>query len=147
VYSLRPYRREDFPQLLELDQVCFPEGISYDRLELSHFISRPNALTVIAEEEGKLAGFILVNRARDKAGHVITIDVHPQHRRHGLGTQLMEEAEKQLKADAAPGIYLEVAVDNKPAIHFYKRHGYSVIKTIPRYYLNSIDALLMTKKL
>jgi ribosomal protein S18 acetylase RimI-like enzyme len=30
---------------------------------------------------------------------------------------------------------------------FYKSLGYSVLKTIPRYYLNSIDALQMGKRL
>jgi len=38
-----------------------------------------------------------------------------------------------------------VAVDNHPAIAFYKRHGYSIVGTIPRYYLGSLDALRMEK--
>jgi len=30
---------------------------------------------------------------------------------------------------------------------FYKRHGYSVVKTIPRYYSNGVDALVLQKDL
>ena len=44
-------------------------------------------------------------------------------------------------------VSLEVAVDNEKAMRFYKKHGYSVLKVLPRYYLNSVDGLLMGKRL
>ena len=42
---------------------------------------------------------------------------------------------------------LETAVDNVAALSFYKRHGYSVIRTWPRYYSNGVDALVLKKEL
>ena len=42
---------------------------------------------------------------------------------------------------------LETAVDNVPALSFYKRHGYNVIRTWPRYYSNGVDALVLKKEL
>ena len=42
---------------------------------------------------------------------------------------------------------LETAVDNVAALSFYKRHGYSVVRTWPRYYSNGVDALVMRKEL
>ena len=44
-------------------------------------------------------------------------------------------------------VALETAVDNLPALSFYKRHGYAVVKTWPRYYSNGVDALVMRKEL
>ena len=44
-------------------------------------------------------------------------------------------------------VRLETAVDNISALSFYKRHGYHVIKVIPRYYSNGVDALLLEKDL
>jgi ribosomal protein S18 acetylase RimI-like enzyme len=38
-------------------------------------------------------------------------------------------------------------VDNISALSFYKRHGYSVISTSPRYYSNGVDALVLEKDL
>jgi ribosomal protein S18 acetylase RimI-like enzyme len=38
-------------------------------------------------------------------------------------------------------------VDNQNALSFYKRHGYSVIRTWPRYYSNGVDALVLKKDL
>ena len=42
---------------------------------------------------------------------------------------------------------LETAVDNESAVSFYKRHGYGIIKTFPRYYSNGVDAFVFEKKL
>jgi ribosomal protein S18 acetylase RimI-like enzyme len=42
---------------------------------------------------------------------------------------------------------LETAVDNVAALLFYKRRGYNVLETFPRYYSNAMDALLLEKDL
>ena len=42
---------------------------------------------------------------------------------------------------------LETPVDNAGAIQFYKRKGYFVEKTVPGYYSNHLDALVMRKQL
>ena len=80
-------------------------------------------------------------------GHIITIDVRAAGRRFGVGSGLLAAAEDQLRAVRCPGVRLETAVDNTAALSFYKHHGYAVIETIPRYYLDSVDALVMGKRL
>jgi ribosomal-protein-alanine N-acetyltransferase len=95
------------------------------------------------------AGHRLLVAAVEKGqnAHVFTIDVHPDYQRSGLGTQLMREAEQRFAEAKCRSILLEVAVDNLAAISFYKRHGFSVLKSLPRYYNNSIDGLLLGKKM
>jgi len=45
-------------------------------------------------------------------------------------------------------MFLETAVDNLAAIAFYKRHGYSVLRTLLGYYqATGIDAFLMSASL
>jgi ribosomal protein S18 acetylase RimI-like enzyme len=44
-------------------------------------------------------------------------------------------------------VLLETGVDNDSAIRFYKKHGYTILRTIPRYYMGQLDAFLMGKKL
>jgi [ribosomal protein S18]-alanine N-acetyltransferase len=144
---LRDYRTEDFGALWQLDQKCFIEGIAYTREELAYFLLDKTGFTIIAERENEIQGFIVIQMDKKKTGHVITIDVHADARRAGLGTLLMDAAESRLNSDGCRSVLLEVAVDNAPAITFYKRRGYSVLKTIPRYYMNSIDALMLGKKL
>ena len=42
---------------------------------------------------------------------------------------------------------LETAVDNRAALAFYKAHEYDVVRTIPRYYSDGVDALVLKKDL
>jgi len=144
---IRDYRPDDFEILWKIDQICFTRGISYSRRELAFFIQRKRGFTLVAEPEGEIAGFVVVEYDRHGQGHVITIDVLPEARRSGLGSRLMAEAEERLLALKCSVVSLEAAVDNAAALAFYKRHGYSVFQTIPRYYLDSIDALVLAKEL
>jgi [ribosomal protein S18]-alanine N-acetyltransferase len=146
-FSLRDFVPDDFETLWKLDQVCFTRGIAYSKPELAHYLKQPRAFTIVAEAEGKIQGFIVIGRDLKQTGRIITIDVHPGSQRTGLGTSLMNAAEERLLELKAQRIILEVAVDNLPALAFYKRHGYAVVKTIPRYYMGSLDALRMEKKI
>jgi ribosomal-protein-alanine N-acetyltransferase len=59
----------------------------------------------------------------------------------------MNAAEERLRAAGSTAVGLETSVDNLSALSFYKRHGYNVIRTRPRYYSNGVDALVMKKDL
>jgi ribosomal-protein-alanine N-acetyltransferase len=65
----------------------------------------------------------------------------------GVGSQLLQAAEDRLRAAGSKVVGLETAVDNLSALAFYKRHGYTVIETVPRYYSTGVDALRMKKDL
>jgi ribosomal protein S18 acetylase RimI-like enzyme len=56
-------------------------------------------------------------------------------------------AELRLNTEHCRAVRLETAVDNLPALTFYKRHGYDIVKTIPRYYSNGVDAFSLEKAL
>jgi len=144
---IRDYRRQDFETLWQIDQACFARGISYSRRELAFYLARKRGFTLVAELEGKIIGFVVVDRDRQGQAHVITIDVLPEGRRSGLGSRLMVAAEERLLTLGCSVVILEAAVDNAAALAFYKRHGYTAIHTIPRYYLDSIDALVLSKVL
>ena len=147
VLILRDYRPDDFGRLWQLDQRCFVAGISYSRAELRHYIDRKTAITIVAEDGDELLGFLIADRDRRGFGHIITIDVDPKQQRKRVGTALMKSVEERLKEAGCNSVFLETAVDNLKALSFYKRHGYSVLRTLPRYYLNSVDGLLMGKKM
>ncbi|HWX53695.1 MAG TPA: N-acetyltransferase [Verrucomicrobiae bacterium] len=152
VQSLRKYRPQDFQRLLEIDHSCFVSGIAYTDEELAYFLERPLGVALVGEEAGEINGFVITNRFRSRRagswiGHIITIDVAQEARRTGLGSQLLSTVEDELKAAGCDHVWLEVAVDNDPALEFYKKHGYTVLKTLPRYYLDSIDGFLMGKRL
>ncbi|HET9181188.1 MAG TPA: GNAT family N-acetyltransferase [Candidatus Angelobacter sp.] len=137
---------------MEIDQACFVAGIAYPEDEMRYFIDRRSAITLVAENDGRILGFVIADRFRSRRGahsmgRIITIDVVPEAQQIGVGSRLLNKVEEELKRKECDYVSLEVAVDNHNAMRFYKKHGYSVLKVLPRYYLNSIDGLLMGKKL
>ena len=168
-FTIRDFQPADFDTLWRIDQDCFPPGISYSRAELRFYIRHPLSFTLLAVQSAQsataapisgtgeknsspiplpsaVAGF-LVAEAKRGSGHIITIDVVAAARRAGVGSLLLQAAEDRLRSAQCCSVELETAVDNLSALSFYKRHGYSVIKTFPRYYSNGIDALVLEKNL
>jgi ribosomal protein S18 acetylase RimI-like enzyme len=166
---LRPARVDDFEKLWSLDQECFPAGISYSRPELAAYIRASQSFTLIAElvapagpgwpvsvrrpkqspaaaGEGVL-GFLIAEMGRRGMGHVITLDVASKARRFGVGSRLLLAAERGLRAGKCRRVRLEAAVDNLGALSFYKSRQYHVVRTIPRYYSNGVDAFVFEKDL
>lgn len=163
-FTLRDFRPEDFDQLWQVDQDCFVPGIAYSRQELAAYIHRRGSFTLVAEaavaksarshgntaleaeSEHDILGFI-VAEANRRIGHILTIDVPLASRRFGIGSKLLTAAEDRFRAVPCTGVVLETAVDNAAALAFYKRHGYDVVKTSPRYYSNGLDAFVLEKDL
>lgn len=145
-FVLRDFKPADFESLWQMDQECFPPGISYSRQDLKSFIRHRGSFTLVAtDERGELQGFIVAHCG--VTGHVITIDVGLGGRRAGVGSLLLQGAEERMRAAGCGTVGLETAVDNLSALAFYKRHGYSVVRTWPRYYSNGVDALVLQKEL
>lgn len=149
--QLRPFRSADLETLYRIDHICFAPGIAYSKAELSYYVQHPKSVTVIAENDGRtIVGFCtgqLQMREGRRMGHIITIDLLPDARRHGVGRMLMRAVEDHFEANAARSIQLEVAVDNLNAQMFYQGMGYMRIGMIPGYYGGKLDALVMQKLL
>jgi [ribosomal protein S18]-alanine N-acetyltransferase len=156
-FHLRDYRAQDFETLYEIDQLCYEPAIAYSRRELRNYLRFPGADCVVAEagaapnaknkpHESSIAGFC-VTAHEDDWGYIITIDVLETYRRHGLGSQLLTEAERRLAANGAREMALDTAVNNTAAIAFWQRHGYRIRGTRKGYYPDGIDAYAMAKRI
>ncbi len=151
-FTVRDNQPGDFDVLWAIDQSCFPPGIAYTRYELLTYMRHQGAFTLVAEsgDNGKphpILGFLVAETSRRGLGHIITIDVRESARRHQVGSTLLTAAEERLHNAKSRAVQLETAVDNRSALSFYKRHGYDVVKVIPHYYSNGVDALLLEKNL
>ncbi len=144
--TLRTYTPEDFETLYEIDQACYEPAIAYSKREFRNYLRFPGAECVIAEENGKLAGFCLTAHQQAR-GYIITIDVLEKFRRRGVGTALLAEVERRLAAHGVEEIGLETATDNDSGIAFWQRHGYRTRGVWKGYYPGGRDAFSMTKVL
>jgi ribosomal-protein-alanine N-acetyltransferase len=145
--GLRSIKPGDFEALYRLDQICFEEGIAYSREELSRFLSVPSAEGVVAEEAGGVAGFAIGYLARGRVAHVVTLDVHPQQRRRGLGRALLEDLLERFSRAGAREARLEVSTENDGAIAFYEKLGFLRGRVIRHYYGTGRHACEMKKRL
>ena len=93
--TLRAHEPRDFAALFRLDQACFPPGIAYSKTMLRYFLKLPSADGLVADDGGKIVGFILTEENPPLA-HVITLDVAESHRRRGVGSALLSESERNL---------------------------------------------------
>jgi ribosomal-protein-alanine N-acetyltransferase len=152
-FHLRPFRAEDFDCLWKIDQICFPPGIAYTQMDLTGFITRRKAITLVAEYAlgtefaSGIAGFAVAQPIK-KVGRILTLDILPQARRFGLAARLIQECEVRLRAGGCHQVYLETAVNNEPAIRLYNKLGYEILRRLPLYYpTHALDAYLMGKAL
>jgi [ribosomal protein S18]-alanine N-acetyltransferase len=148
VVHIRLAAREDLETLFALDQVCFRPGIAYSKPELKYFLFGPASTSLVAEDEGAIVGFAIIEHVLERnrrIGHVVTIDVAPAQRRHGVGRMLMDALLEACRKAKVFLVRLEVAVDNDGAIAFYKLLGFTETGRIRGFYLGKLDALRMEK--
>lgn len=140
--------RGDFETLLEIDKASFPRGVAYDAGELSYFMNRQGAETIVIQEGGTIVAFLIMEIHRNRrTATIVTVDVREDSRRKGYGTQLLMRAEEIL-GDYGIELYdLQVDVSNVKAIRFYKKHSFTLVRTLHNYYANGHDAYLMVKEL
>jgi ribosomal protein S18 acetylase RimI-like enzyme len=141
---LRFYEPTDFDHLFVLDHQCFPRGIAYSRRMLAYFLRMPQGSCIVASEHSAIVGFMITEEDAPTA-HILTLDVAESHRRHSIGTLLLERGEQELRSRAVREITLETSIENAAGLAFWQRHGYRTVAIRRRYYLNRIDAYEMRK--
>ncbi len=122
-------------------------------LELQHLIDSPCTFALEAVPQVWLAaplGFIVVRAVAGEA-EILTLAVHPEARRRGLGRALVQGAATTAEELGAQALWLEVAVDNMAAIALYGATGFQAAGKRPRYYTRTpserVDALVMRRLL
>ena len=143
---LRPYQPSDFEALHAIDQLCFPKHIAYGRREMKSYLQAEGAHCIVAEVPGAIAGFV-VTQCEAEIGHIVTLDVVAEYRRHSIGSLLLQASEREASTRGVTLMYLETATTNKAAIALWKKHGYRETATIENFYGRGQSAFEMQKRL
>lgn len=91
---------------------------------------------------GYVVADLVANHGRG-LGHVKDVAVHPDHRGERVGAALLKRALGVLEANGARSVKLEVRESNHPAQSLYDDFGFEHLRTVPRYYDDGEDALVM----
>jgi ribosomal-protein-alanine N-acetyltransferase len=137
---IRRFTPSDLDRILEIELQSFPKS-PYDRATFVnlHYL-HPETFLVFVDKtsdrmEGQMGGYVIFS----PDGHIISIAVHPHHRRKGIGKELLQRV-----MDALPHkrVWAEVRKSNQGAQAFYLRMGFQIIGVVPDYYGNE-DALIV----
>lgn len=146
----RLYRSEDFTALYAIEELCFVPPFRFNRAYMRQLVASPHAATWIAEEDGQMAGFAIVEWNREPTGveaYVQTIEVAPGQRRRGIGAELLRRAEDSARQAGAQLIWLHVHEQNASAQRLYDAHGYRRAGREEHYYARGQAALVAIKPL
>jgi len=146
-FQFRGYQDGDLEAMFRLDEVCFAEPFRFSHRTMRRFAEAKRARVVLAEVAGELAGFCIVHVERGGVGYVVTLDVAPLWRRHGLARMLMERGEAAAGEAGCGVMVLHVFPGNEGAVRFYERVGYELVGRDRGFYGDGVDALVYRKRL
>ena len=131
----------DVPALAALHAAAFPPGAAWNAETIATLLGMEGVVGLTAP-----GGFILARRVLDEA-EILTLAVHPDHRRQGLGEALVETAAVVTAAAGARVMFLEVAEDNQPAMALYAKAGFERAGRRRDYYAPGAHAWLLRRSL
>jgi mycothiol synthase len=131
-FRLRPLDPDvDAESVYALNEASFQANADYrsesfiafcDEHLRAHYLDP--SLSCLAEEDGDLIGFLLARRwTEERVGFVDLLGVHPDHRRRGLASAMLNTRFARFAAAGLREAQLGVASDNPRALTLYERCG------------------------
>ena len=146
----RLYTPEDFTALYAIEEACFQPPLRFSRAYMRQLVSGSDAATWIAQGDGQMAGFAIVEweqETNETIAYIQTLEVAPQERGAGVGGELLRRIEGSARKVGAQEIWLHVDAENGAAIRLYERHGYRFEDREEDYYAQGRAALVYSKLL
>ncbi len=104
---------------------------TWDAYEVTDYFSSDPDYCLVAEVDGKIAGFILATTiekegtAWKKYGYLSWIGVDEVFQRSNLGLRLYRKLEEKLQEDGVRMVIADTDANNERAIKFFERLGFS----------------------
>jgi ribosomal protein S18 acetylase RimI-like enzyme len=138
--SIRPFNEGDNQSMLEIERLC-PHGdekyaLGVDKKDIiSRYKMYDNRDVFVAEEEGKVAGWIGLTikttpEKKEKYAYITEVMVGPAFQRTGIATRLIKEAEKKAQEMEAAYAYCYIYEPNKASRFLFEKMGYSEMRGI-----------------
>lgn len=131
---IRRFRAEDAPATAELVSEVIPFMITTPLTVLRQVESAPAAQhfrVLVAERYGAVVGTAragLFSDSSEPGPAFANVNVAAAHRRFGIGGALLRAAEEHLRSVGATTVHAW-ALEERPALGFAERHGYSMGRT------------------
>jgi len=124
---VRVAEQEDLTGVIEIDKLSFSNP--WDR-EFLENISK--AIFLVFGQQEVNAFLIAGCGHRNVSASLLKIAVHPEHRRKGIATNLINKLLEMLRDRQIDELEVVVLKTCEPAISLYKKVGFKLVSTIPQ---------------
>jgi len=145
MFTLRQLELPDLRRISELERELFGVGAWSHNLLRDEVTGHGRWYVVAVDDAGAVIGYAGI-WFDGEVTQIMTIGVDPNYQRHGVGRQLLQVLINQSISLGATEMFLEVAVDNQPAINLYRSFGFLPLAIRKRYYPGNLDAYTMRLK-
>jgi ribosomal protein S18 acetylase RimI-like enzyme len=143
--TIRPANLNDINDLLILENASFQTD-RLTRRNFTYLLTKAHAHTLIAEQAGKLCGYVMTLFSRGtSAARLYSIAVQADYARQGIAVQLLHAIETYALTHDYMSMRLEIRRDNLPSQHFFRKQGYRQFGEVADYYEDHEMALRFEK--
>lgn len=140
--SISPMSEKDIPEIAELEKYCFSEPWSENSLREE--LTKADARFYVLRDNEKLLGYIGANNVMGEV-YITNVAVNENCRGKGYGKMLVNHLVKQVEAEDALFVTLEVRKSNENAIALYKKCGFQRVGERKSFYSKPTeDGLIYT---
>ncbi len=135
----------DIPEVLRIERLSFTTP--WSRISFLEEIHAINSIAIVAQFKDIIIGYACARYFLDEC-HLLNLAVHPDYRRLGVASSLLEDLFDRLKDKGCIYFYLEVRISNYSSRKLYEKFGFKTVGIRKKYYLCPIeDAVIMMKEL
>jgi len=138
-FEIRVLRKEDLPAIIRIDEkVSGLERADYYERKMVAMLDQRNSIatSMVADNGGKVVGFIMGNvytgefGIPQKTASLDTLGIDPEFSGSGVGTQLLEEFLRHLKAAGVEYVQTLVDWNDVRLLRFFNKCGFVPSKTM-----------------
>jgi len=140
--NVRLAKKNDIDRVVEIESLSFLQPWDYHVFELAL-----NDIFLVCDEQ-EISGYLIaVCCYKNITATIMKMAVHPEHRRKGVATTLLNRVLEILKEKKIIDVCLNVEIIRKPAIALYEKFGFKIMQTIHMDYEDDLadDAFYIMK--
>jgi ribosomal-protein-alanine N-acetyltransferase len=146
IYKIRRAVAGDSSQIAALERICFAHPWSEADIERDvgeNILATYMVCLAVSGDEEFIVAYAGIWNVADE-GHVTNVAVHPDHRRKGVATMVVDNLLQAAREKGGRRFTLEVRRSNQAAIDLYEKFGFKGVGYRMGYYSeNGEDALIM----
>ena len=139
--TIRPARIDEIGELQRLNQEAFVDNVKYDpdlvmdwamsdkgKAHFTNIFKNTDSQCFVADDAGVLVGYIVLSKRdmdyrKSKCVEINDVGVSPAYQSKGVGSLLMQKAQKWAKERGYQKMYVSCYFANTRGVAFYKKNG------------------------